>query len=86
MKTFLQLLLEYNENIENLPDASPAWTLRIDTKLPSIEEIEIGVINLVNNKVVGPDNIRAELLKCDSSTFAKVLYPLIKEAWDKECF
>ncbi|VDO75992.1 unnamed protein product [Schistosoma margrebowiei] len=69
----------------NPPNIEVAPTdLTIDVGPPTIEEIDITIIQIKSGKAAGPDNIPAEALQADVAATARILHILFNKIWDEE--
>lgn len=59
-------------------------TLRIDAEAPRLGDIKQAIKHIKANKVPGPDNITAEMIKVNTTTIAHLLHLLLTELWESE--
>ena len=52
---------------------------------PFFDEVEMAILNLKDNKTVGPDNIPAEVIKFGGCALHRMLLNFIIDCWSAKC-
>ncbi|PSN43351.1 hypothetical protein C0J52_15555 [Blattella germanica] len=76
-----------NEGLVNDHEILPSVSIRgleIDVSIPTIEEVELAIKKLKNNKAPGIDLIQSELVKHAGKEFVKHFHKLITSIWETE--
>jgi hypothetical protein len=82
---FIEVLNSEGSEADDTPlHSSPE--LQISIRPPSKREILQAINKMKNGKTAGADRIPAEVLKAEPNVSADMLYPLLFDIWNEECF
>ncbi|XP_064080601.1 uncharacterized protein LOC135197466 [Macrobrachium nipponense] len=96
LKNNNEILCRWKEHFEELLNRDPVIDedvlqqlpcLPLDMTLavvPTLEEVELDIFSMKNNKAAGPDNIPAEIYKYGGPTLHRQLHQLIEKIWMHE--
>ncbi|XP_064115187.1 uncharacterized protein LOC135221312 [Macrobrachium nipponense] len=96
LKNYNEILCHWKEHFEELLNRDPVIDedvlqqlprLPLDMKLavvPTLEEVELAIFSMKNNKAAGPDNIPAEIYKYGGPTLHRQIHQLIEKIWMHE--
>jgi hypothetical protein len=75
-----------NQYIHEISDRSGEQNLKlkINTEIPTINEIKTALKQTKNGRAPGVDNINPEMLTADIDTTASILLPLFGKIWRQE--